>query len=90
MKNNILLIISTVLLIITLIVCHTQYKQLKDYKELLEMVDTTKTNDTLYIEKQVIDTVPKLVQTTIVRRDTLWKDSTMYQIAYKKKLTKIL
>ena len=89
MKNNILLIIATVLMILMLVVMNCQNNQIKQYKELLELVDTTKKSDTLYIEHTVIDSVPKIVQTTLIKRDTVYKsnDSIPYLLTLKKKIT---
>lgn len=89
MKNKILICIATLLLSVLLILINCQHNQLERYRELLELVDTTHKTDTLFMETTVIDTVPKVVQTTLVRRDTLWKDSIPYQLTLKKKITLI-
>lgn len=86
MKNNILLIIAAILMVLMLVVMNCQNKQIKQYKELLELVDTTKKSDTLYVEKTVIDSIPTIIQTTVIRRDTLYKDSIPYLLTLKKKV----
>ena len=73
-----------------LILINCQHNQIKQYKSLLELVDTTKTTDTLYLERTVIDTLPKVVQTTIIKRDTLYKDSVPYLLTLKKKIIQTL
>lgn len=89
MKNNVLIIMATVIVTFMLILINCQHNQINKYKQLLELVDTTKTTDTLYLEKTVIDSVPKLVTTTITKRDTLYKDSIPYILTLKKKVTVI-
>ena len=90
MKNNsynILLFVATILITLMLVVINCQHRQVNKYKQLLELVDTTKTTDTLYLEKTVTDSIPKLITTTITKRDTLYKDSIPYILTLKKKVT---
>ena len=73
--SNVLLIVATVLMTVMLGIMFYQNKTLEKYKDLLEKVDTTTTMtvDTLFLEKTYTDTVPKYINQTIFKTDTVFQ-----------------
>ena len=74
-SNNTLIIVLTILLGLMFVVMHVQQNKINDYKNLLEMTDTTNkiTVDTLYLEKEMKDSVPQTITETIFKIDTVYK-----------------
>lgn len=75
MKSNNTLIIVVILIGLMFVVMHVQQNKINDYKNLLEMTDTTNTIsvDTLYLEKEIKDSVPHTITETIFKIDTIYK-----------------
>lgn len=73
--NNILLIIGTLIITGMIALLFMQQKTIDEYKDLLEKVDTTTTMsvDTLYLEKTYTDSVPKYINQTIYKTDTVFE-----------------
>jgi regulatory protein YycI of two-component signal transduction system YycFG len=73
--NNVLLIVATIIMALMMGVMFFQNKTLNKYKDLLEKTDTTTTMtvDTLYLEKEIKDTVPQYITQTIFKTDTVYK-----------------
>ena len=74
-SNNTLIIVLTILLGLMFVVMHVQRNKINDYKNLLEMTDTTNkiSVDTLYLEKVIKDSVPQTITETIFKIDTVYK-----------------
>lgn len=96
--NNILLIIAAILITLSTVVMFFQNQTLSKYKALLkEEADTVISTDTIYLDREIKDTVPTVKWQHIVHTDTLWmKDSVTGEIvaqpmivSLKKKATKI-
>lgn len=96
--NNILLTIAAVIITLMMGVMFFQNQTLSKYKALLkEEADTITETDTIYLDREVIDSVPTVKWQHIVHTDTLWmKDSTTGEIiaqpmivSLKKKASKI-
>lgn len=75
MKSNNTLIIVVILIGLMFVVMHVQQNKINDYKNLLEMTDTTNkiSVDTLYLEKEIKDSVPHTITETIFKIDTIYK-----------------
>ena len=73
--SNVLLIVATVLMTIMFGIMFYQNNVMTKMRELLEKVDTTTTMtvDTLFLEKTYTDTVPKYINQTIFKTDTIYK-----------------
>lgn len=80
--NNILLVIAAIIMTLMMGVMCFQNKTLDKYKALLqEEADTVISTDTIYLDKEIRDTVPTVKWQHIVHTDTLWmKDSTTGEI----------
>lgn len=95
--NNILLLIAAIIITFTTFVMYFQSQTLEKYKSLLkEENDTIVETDTIYLDREIRDTVPTIKWEHIVKTDTLYaKDSTGNIVAQpmvvclKKKSTKI-
>ena len=96
--NNILLIIAAILITLSTVVMFFQNQTLSKYKALLkEEADTVISTDTIYLDREIKDTVPTVKWQHIVHTDTLWmKDSVTGEIvaqpmivSLKKKASKI-
>lgn len=96
--NNILLLIAAIIITFTTFVMYFQNEAISKYKALLkEEADTVISTDTIYLDREVKDTVPTVKWQHIVHTDTLWmKDSVTGEIvaqpmivSLKKKSTKI-
>ena len=75
-SNNTLIIVAlTILIGLMFVVMHVQQNAINDYKNILEMTDTTNkiTVDTLYLDKEIRDTMPQTITQRIYKTDTLWK-----------------
>ena len=75
-SNNTLIIVALGILIgLMFVVMHVQHNAINNYKNLLEMTDTTNkiTVDTLYLEKEIKDSVPQTITQTIYKIDTVYK-----------------
>lgn len=83
----ILLTVATVIIAASVIVMHMQYDQINQLKDIINNTDTTTTvrTDTVYQTKTVTDTVPKLVTKTIIKHDTLYKDSIQFILTLESK-----
>ena len=96
--SNTLIIVATFLMAIMGAIMFYQNKTMTKMRELLEKVDTTTTVtvDTLYLEKEIKDTVPQTITQTIFKTDTVYRqvgDSVEAQpliITLKKKKSPIL
>ena len=57
------------------VVMNVQQNKINNYKNLLEMTDTTNTItvDTLYLDKEIKDSVPQTITQTIFKIDTIYK-----------------
>lgn len=74
--SNTLIIVALSLLIgLMFVVMHVQHNAINNYKNLLEMTDTTNkiTVDTLYLEKEIKDSVPQTITQTVFKIDTVYK-----------------
>ena len=77
-SNNTLIIVAlTILIGLMFVVMHVQHNKINDYKNILEMTDTTNkiTVDTLflYLDKEIKDSVPQTITQTIFKIDTVYK-----------------
>ena len=74
-NNNVLIIIATAIMALMMVVMFYQNRVLDKYKNLLEKTDTTIVTftDTLYLDKFVVDSMPKEKTVTIIKHDTLYK-----------------
>ena len=96
--NNTLLVIAAIIMTLMMGVMFFQNQTLDKYKALLkEEADTVISTDTIYLDREIKDTVPTVKWQHIVHTDTLWmKDSVTGEIvaqpmivSLKKKATKI-
>lgn len=75
-SNNTLIIVAlTILIGLMFVVMHVQQNKINDYKNLLEMTDTTNkiTVDTIYLDKVIRDTMPQTITQTIYKIDTVYR-----------------
>lgn len=74
-SNNVLLIIATFIMGLMGAVMFYQNKVMTEMRQLLEKTDTTTTMtvDTLYLEKEIKDTVPQTITQTIFKTDTVYR-----------------
>ena len=74
-NNTLIIVVLTILIGLMFVVMHLQQTKINDYKNLLEMTDTTNkiTVDTLYLEKEIKDSVPQTITETIFKIDTVYK-----------------
>ena len=74
-NDNILLLVATIIMAFMGFVMWFQNKTLNEYRDLLEKIDTTTTVvvDTLYLEKTIVDSVPKYINQTIFKTDTVFQ-----------------
>ena len=74
-SNTIIIVALTILIGLMFVVMHVQHNAINNYKNLLEMTDTTNkiTVDTLYLEKEIKDSVPQTITQTIFKIDTVYK-----------------
>ena len=58
-NNTLIIVVLTILIGLMFVVMHVQQNKINDYKNLLEMTDTTSkiSVDTLYLEKEIKDSV---------------------------------
>ena len=74
-SNTLIIVALTILIGLMFVVMHVQHNAINNYKNLLEMTDTTNTItvDTLYLEKEIKDSVPQTITQTIFKIDTVYK-----------------
>ena len=74
-SNTLIIVALTILIGLMFVVMHVQHNAINDYKNLLEMTDTTNTInvDTLYLEKEIKDSVPQTITQTIFKIDTVYR-----------------
>lgn len=74
-SNTLIIVALTILIGLMFVVMHVQQNKINNYKNLLEMTDTTNkiTVDTLYLEKEIKDSVPQTITQTIFKIDTVYK-----------------
>ena len=74
-NNTLIIVVLTILIGLMFVVMHVQQNKINDYKNLLEMTDTTNkiTVDTLYLDKEIKDSVPQTITQTIFKIDTIYK-----------------
>lgn len=75
MKNDKLLVVAAIIMTLMMGVMFYQNRVLDKYKNLLEKTDTTIVTftDTLYLDKIIVDSIPKEKTITIIKRDTLYQ-----------------
>lgn len=75
MKNDKLLVVAAIIMTLMMGVMFWQNRILDKCKNLLEKTDTTIVTftDTLYLDKIIVDSIPKEKTITIIKRDTLYK-----------------
>lgn len=97
-NNNILICVAlTILIALMFVVMYVQQNTINKYRNLLEMTDTTSsiTVDTLYLEKEIKDSVPQTITQTIFKTDTVYRqvgdsiEATPMLITLKKKSSPI-
>lgn len=93
-KNNTLITVGlTIISVLMMILLVFQNNTINNLKDIIEKADTITKQDTLYLDKIVKDTVPKVKWKKIIEVDTLWKyneqDSTIEAqpilVSYQKK-----
>lgn len=75
-SNNVLIGVAVTILIgLMFVVMYVQQNTINKYRNLLEMTDTTTTMtvDTLYLEKEIKDSVPQTITQTIFKTDTVYR-----------------
>lgn len=74
-SNTLIIVALSILIGLMFVVMHVQHNAINNYKNLLEMTDTTNkiTVDTLYLEKEIKDSVPQTITQTIYKIDTVYK-----------------
>lgn len=74
-SNTLIIVALTILIGLMFVVMHVQQNAINNYKNLLEMTDTTNkiTVDTLYLDKEIKDSVPQTITQTIFKIDTVYK-----------------
>lgn len=74
-SNTLIIVALTILIGLMFVVMHVQHNAINNYKNLLEMTDTTNkiTVDTLYLDKEIKDSVPQTITETIFKIDTVYK-----------------
>lgn len=96
-SNTLIAVVLTILIGLMFVVMHVQHNAINNYKNLLEMTDTTNkiTVDTLYLEKEIKDSVPQTITQTIFKIDTVYRqigdsiEATPMLITLKKKKSPI-
>lgn len=74
-NNTLIAVVLGILIGFMFVVMHVQHNAINNYKNLLEMTDTTNkiTVDTLYLEKEIKDSVPQTITQTIFKIDTVYR-----------------
>lgn len=70
MKNNTLLFICAILLGISLAINYGFYKYAGTHEVTTDSILTT---DTLWLERRVVDSIPKIKYTTLIKCDTIYQ-----------------
>lgn len=88
--QSLIIFLGTIVVGMMLIVMYKQDKQLMEYQDIINNMDTLTVveRDTLYETKTVTDTVPKYITKTVTKRDTLYKpnDTIPHTIELKEKV----
>lgn len=74
-SNTLIIVALTILIGLMFVVMHVQNNKINDYKNLLEMTDTTNkiSVDTLYLDKEIKDSVPQTITQTVFKIDTVYR-----------------
>ena len=74
-NNTLIIVVLTILIGLMFVVMHVQQNKINDYKNLLEMTDTTNkiSVDTLYLEKKKKNNETQTIKETIYKIDTVYK-----------------
>lgn len=74
-SNTLIIVALAILIGLMFVVMHVQHNAINNYKNLLEMTDTTNTInvDTLYLEKEIKDSVPQTITQTVFKIDTVYR-----------------
>ena len=74
-KKTLIAITVSIIMALMLGVMHLQNRTINKYKNLLEKIDTTTTItvDTLFLDKIIVDSIPKEKVVKIIQTDTLYK-----------------
>ena len=74
-SNTLIIVALTILIGLMFVVMNVQHNAINNYKNLLEMTDTTNkiTVDTLYLEKEIKDSVPQTITQTTYKIDTVYR-----------------
>ena len=74
-NNTLIIVVLGILIGLMFVVMHVQQNKINDYKNIIEMTDTTNkiTVDTLYIDKEIKDSVPQTITQTIFKIDTVYR-----------------
>ena len=74
-SNTLIIVALTILIGLMFVVMQVQHNKINNYKNLLEMTDTTNkiTVDTLYLDKEIKDSVPQTTTQTIFKIDTVYR-----------------
>lgn len=74
-KNTLIAITVSIIMALMLGVMSLQYRIINKYKNLIEKIDTTTITkvDTLFLDKIIVDSIPKEKVVKIIQTDTLYK-----------------
>ena len=74
-KKTLIAITASIIMALMLGVMHLQNRTINKYKNLLEKIDTTTITkvDTLFLDKIIVDSIPKEKIVKIIQTDTLYK-----------------
>ena len=90
LTNNTLLVVATLIILGFIIVASLQHDLINKYKDIINQIDTTTTvvvkHDTIYKTVTYKDTVPRYITKTIVKKDTVYKDSIPHPLTLETKL----
>lgn len=90
MKNSeTLLLVATILSILLVGIVFWKDGQIERMKELINKTDTIVSVDTLYLEKQIKDSIPVVQYKKIIERDTLYKKEGDSIVATPQIITKV-
>lgn len=90
MKNSeTLLLVATILSILLVGIVFWKDGQIERMKELINKTDTIVSVDTLYLEKEVRDSIPVVQYKKIIERDTLYKKEGDSIVATPQIITKV-
>ena len=72
-NNTLIIVVLGILIGLMFVVMHVQHNAINNYKNLLEMTDSTTYAATIYLDKVIRDTMPQTITQRIYKTDTLWK-----------------